>query len=217
MRSYRLAATGLLLGVLVGAAAPPARAEWRRPQVGTVMLGVYLPQDEAMRQRWGEVWPCFQYHYDVRTLTGATHRFGLGITGTTREAERGFLEDFDGFTIGTYHSDVTFVMVPLSYTLLYTPPLDRGGPYVGGGAGLHLGWSEVATRYKLPGVEDREADSWFSARGALHAVAGYAFPGGLRVDVRYVKMLGSLTVLRLDGKDTTANADGIQVSLGLRF
>lgn len=153
----------------------------------------------------------------MRTLSGITHRFGVGITGTSREVDHGFLQDDLGGVIGTYRSDVTFIMVPLSYTLLYTPAVASGGPYLGAGAALHLGWSEVAVRVKLPGVEDRDSENWTSARGAIHAVAGYAFPGGFRVDVRYVKMLGSLTILRLEGKDTTANADGIQVCLGYRF
>lgn len=60
MLTRRLSAAGVLIGVLAVLSSPPARAQWNRPQVGTFMLGVYLPQDETMQRNWGEVWPSFQ-------------------------------------------------------------------------------------------------------------------------------------------------------------
>lgn len=209
----RALVTALAAALLLPGAARAAAdtANWN-----TVSLGAYFPLDTEMQEHYGQVWPALSYSHDLGS-GAAVHRLGAHLTGTTRKVSSGFLTDAFGLPRGTFRSDNNLQVLGLTYTFLLAPSGRERGAFLGAGAGAHVAWSEAATTVTLGGLDDKLTDEWFSARGALHAVAGYHFSPRYAVEARYVKMLGSLTVLRLEGKDTSANADGFQVTLGYRW
>lgn len=182
----------------------------------TISVGAYVPFDAEMQEHYGQVWPALMISRDLGS-GAAIHRFGASLTGANRKVSSGFLTDAFGVPRGAFRSENNLQLLGLTYTFLVTPTGRERGPFLGAGAGAHVSWSEAATTVTMGGQEDKLSDEWFSARGALHAVAGYHFSPRYAVEARYVKMLGSLTVLRLEGKDTTANADGLLVTVGYRW